>query len=330
MENIERTQFVVLTGHLDDQPLPDLIRTLRVQRKSGRLQVEYPDTPGSFFFEDGQLVDAQLGTLRGVEALYVALALRGAAYNFNPLVRPPERSIDKQAQKFIWDMVEAPRREGLSEISVASAVSSPPAPAALAPPTQSAPLQLAPVPAEFMAPLVERLDAVEAAIVSTSRRFSRERLLYTLIISFLVGLILVTLLQVIFGPFVAAPASATTPVNKEQARAVPGELARTAPAQTTEATNTAAPAPQQIQQPLAADLTTVREAPKSGGVATPRTEYVVRIRMRVKNGQVTGARVLNSRSGMSTYEALALKLAMQHRYPEDFTGGDTLKIIVER
>ncbi|HEX8423368.1 MAG TPA: DUF4388 domain-containing protein, partial [Pyrinomonadaceae bacterium] len=106
MENIERTQFVVLTGHLDDQPLPDLIRQLRVQRKSGRLQVEYKDAPGSFFFEDGQLVDAQLGSLRGLEALYAALALDGASFNFNPLVRPPERSIDRQQQKFISDLVE--------------------------------------------------------------------------------------------------------------------------------------------------------------------------------------------------------------------------------
>ncbi len=117
-----------------------------MQRKSGRLQVEYDDAPGSFFFEDGQLVAAQLGTLRGLEALYAALALRGAAFNFNPLVRPPERSIDKQEQKFIWDLVEAPRRAGLSELSVTGGGL--PAPSALPAQPQNAPLQLAPVPAE--------------------------------------------------------------------------------------------------------------------------------------------------------------------------------------
>ncbi len=116
VENIERTQFVVLTGHTDEQPLPDLIRRLRVQRKSGRLQVEYADGPGSFFFEDGQMVDARLGALRGVEALYAALALEGGSFNFNPLVRPPERSIDRQGQRFVEDLIEGPRREGLGEI----------------------------------------------------------------------------------------------------------------------------------------------------------------------------------------------------------------------
>src|SRR5919112_3673144 len=123
VENIERTQFVVLTGHTDEQPLPDLIRRLRVQRKSGRLQVEYKDGPGSFFFEDGQMVDARLGELRGVEALYAALSLGGASFNFNPLVRPPERKIDRQGQQFIRDLVEARRREAPAEIRLAGGAS---------------------------------------------------------------------------------------------------------------------------------------------------------------------------------------------------------------
>ena len=349
MENIERTQFVVLTGHLDDQPLPDIIRTLRVQRKSGRLQVEYPDAPGSFFFEDGQLVDAQLGTLRGVEALYAALSLHGAAFNFNPLVRPPERSIDKQEQKFIWDLVEAPRREGLSEIRVADGELT--APPTLPTQTQNAPLQLAPAPAEFMAPLIERMTAVETAIISASRRFSRERLIYSLVISFLVGLILTTLLQFIYGSFrleptgaarsgqksnatistvggEAAQGAATAPVNREPAGGALSDLDRAAAAQPSDAARRAEQATQQAQ-PTGPDAISVREAPKTGRDSSAHTEYVVHIRMRVKNGQVIGARVLNSRPGASDDEARALKLAMQHQYPAGFTGGDTLKIIVE-
>src|SRR5918997_638178 len=146
VENVARSQFVVLTGHLDDYPLPELIRRLRAERKTGRLQVEYADGPAAFFFEDGQLVDARLGTLRGVEAVYAALSLGGASFNFNPLVRPPERSIDRQEQKFISDLVEAPRREGLSEIRPAG---TPPAaaPQAIQAPPEGAPLQLAPAPA---------------------------------------------------------------------------------------------------------------------------------------------------------------------------------------
>lgn len=322
MENVERAQFVVLTGHLDEQSLPDIIRTLRAQRKTGRLQVEYPDAPGSFFFEDGQMVAAQLGALRDVEALYAALELRGAAFNFNPLVRPPERSINKQEQKFIQDLVEVPRRAALAEIRVArEELAAPP----LLP--QNAPLQLAPVPAELMAPVVERLTAVEAAIVSASRRFSRERLIYTLIISFLVGLILVTAAQFIYGPFVRTfvPApGAARPGPQPDVTGGPanGETARAANAQPMEATK-------QAQPPASGSAATV-EAQKVDGDSAGRGVYVVRVRLRVRNGQVIGARVLNARPGASAYEAQALKTAMQQQYPANFTGGDTLKIRVER
>ena len=191
---------MVLTGHLDEQPLTDLFRTLRVQRKSGRLQVEYGDAPGLFFFEDGQLVDARLGSLRGLEAVYAALALDGASFNFNPLVRPPERSIDRQQQKFITDLVEAPRRDNLTEIKIAGGNNlHAGATAAIAASTQPAPLQLAPIPAEALAPLEQRLTAVEEAIHATSRRFSRERLIYAIVISFLVGLTAVTAVQALMN-----------------------------------------------------------------------------------------------------------------------------------
>jgi hypothetical protein len=51
--------------------------------------------------------------------------------------------------------------------------------------------------------------------------------------------------------------------------------------------------------------------------------------MDVKDGRVTQARVLNPRAGAGAYEALALRLARQRRYPDNFTGGDTWKIRVK-
>ncbi|MDQ1558719.1 MAG: hypothetical protein QOD32_1779 [Pyrinomonadaceae bacterium] len=237
---------MVLTGHLDDQPLPDLIRTLRAQRKSGRLQIEYADSPGAFFFEDGQLVDAQLGNLRGLEALYAALALDGASFNFNPLVRPPERSIDRQQQKFINDLVATPRRENLPEVRVAGgafpATTTAATGAALAASAQPAPLQLAPVPAELLAPLEQRLTAVEAAINASSRRFSRERLVYAVVISFLVGLCVVTALQALLSlrrnPL-DSPATGAT-ISSQRLDAATGTTAATAGGEATRGTSDAA------------------------------------------------------------------------------------------
>lgn len=323
MENIERTQFVVLTGHTDEQPLPDLIRRLRVQRKSGRLQVEYADGPGSFFFEDGQMVDARLGELRGVEALYAALTLEGGSFNFNPLVRPPERNIDRQGQQFIRDLVEAPRREGLAEVRVAGGAAA--AQGGPAPLPERAPLQLGPGAEELLAPLEGRLLAVEGAIASTARRFSRERLTYAVVIGFLVGLSLVTTLHVLYGPFFGPRAadSAEAPAVREQPAAPPAP----APAQNANTDSNASAAAPEPPPPVPAAAAVVGSR-RFDGVPAPRREYVVEVLVEVREGRVTGARVWNPRPGAAAHEAVALRMARERTYPETFTGGERLKVRV--
>ena len=322
MENIERTQFVVLTGHTDEQPLPDLIRRLRVQRKSGRLQVEFADGPGSFFFEDGQMVDARLGELRGVEALYAALALEGGSFNFNPLVRPPERNIDRQGQQFIRDLVEAPRREGLAEIRVAGRPSAEQGGGHDALP-ERAPLLLGPGAEELLAPLEDRLQAVEGAIAHTARRFSRERLVYAVVIGFLVGLSVVTTLHVLYGPFFGqrAEPAATAPAAKEQTAA--------AEAQPTPNANTKANAEATEPAPPVPAAASVVGSRRFDGVPAPRREYVVEVLVEVKQGRVTDARVWNPRPGAAPFEAVALRMAGERTYPENFTGGERVKIRVK-
>ncbi len=102
---MQSTNFVALAGHLNDYPLPDLIGTLRHKRKSGRLVVEYPISPCSFYFQDGNLVDAQLNSLAGMQAVTVALSQPNASFNFNPLIPPPRQSIDESSQKVILELL---------------------------------------------------------------------------------------------------------------------------------------------------------------------------------------------------------------------------------
>lgn len=327
MENLERTQFVVLTGHLDEQPLPDLIRRLRVLKKSGRLQVEYSDGPGAFFFEEGQLIDAQLGTLRGVEALHAALALEGAAFNFNPLVRPPERNIDRQGQKFISDLIESARREGLAEIRVAGGELETPAASASLP--RKATLQLPPA-AELIAPIEERLTAVEEAIITTSHRFSRERLLYAVIIGFLAGLSLITTLSILrpsrSAPVAGATLSGAALSNSNTANAT----TRVEAAQASKSNEKTGQQPATEQEPPAVPVTAALIGTrKAEGVSNARHEYVVQVLVEVRNGQVTDARVWNPRPGAGAYESVALKMAKERRYPESFSGGERLRIKVK-
>ncbi len=87
---------MALTGQLSDLSLAELIEFFCNQRKTGRLKVDYHRGHGAFFMKDGQLVDAKLGALDGAEAVYFALTLPNAAFDFSADVQPTRRTIDEQ------------------------------------------------------------------------------------------------------------------------------------------------------------------------------------------------------------------------------------------
>src|SRR5919112_3879257 len=101
---MQSNRFVVLTGHLSNYPLSDLVGILRHQRKSGRLLIEYPQGPAMFFFQDGELIDARLNDLVGLQAICVALAQPEASFNFNPLIQSPRRSIEPSLQRAVSEL----------------------------------------------------------------------------------------------------------------------------------------------------------------------------------------------------------------------------------
>src|SRR5436190_14076733 len=71
-----------LTGELSDLSLAELIEFFCNQRKTGRLDVLYPTGTASFHLVTGSVVHAEIGKLRGIEAVYFALTLGNAAFSF--------------------------------------------------------------------------------------------------------------------------------------------------------------------------------------------------------------------------------------------------------
>src|SRR5918912_1221650 len=102
---MQGTNFIALTGHLNDYPLADLIGILRHQRKTGRLLIEYSLSPCSLYFVEDGLVDAQLNTIGGLQAVLVALSQPNASFNFNPLIQPPRRSINESSQRVVLELL---------------------------------------------------------------------------------------------------------------------------------------------------------------------------------------------------------------------------------
>jgi hypothetical protein len=84
---------MALSGQLSDLSLAELIEFFCNQRKTGRLKVAYERAPGYFYFDRGDLVDAKIGSLHGIEAIYYALTLANASFKFSPAFEPTRRSI---------------------------------------------------------------------------------------------------------------------------------------------------------------------------------------------------------------------------------------------
>ena len=81
------------TGQLNDLALSELIEFFCNQRKTGRLKVDYALAPGVFFMKDGDLVDAKVGALNGTEAVFFALTLPSASFDFSAGMQSSRRTI---------------------------------------------------------------------------------------------------------------------------------------------------------------------------------------------------------------------------------------------
>ena len=327
------TRFVVLTGHLDDYPLSDLIGILRHQQKTGRLLIEYPKAPGSFYFEDGELVDVQLDSLVGLQAICVAMAQPPAPFNFNPLIRPSQKSIDSSLRKVVselfgcWD--DSPLQiDAVSIPHPASqferiAIAEPPPTAAI---RGGEVLALPP----FIPPSALRQNRTVLAMAAAG--------------IFLLGL---SSIIAVTGAFQGKVESVSLAASAE--KAMPRSAENTAEAQGSPAVANESPKAKEtssfLQQERRRDSRSTRnnegsrrvaEAPaqpvmeseKNADKETSAKVQMVDVVMRIENGRVLQAAITNHKAGMDGYEALALRIARQRRYSPKANGKETVRIRV--
>ena len=297
---MQNEPFVVLTGHLSNYPLADLVGILRHQRKSGRLLIEYSKGPATFFFQNGELIDARMNELTGLQALCVALAQPEASFNFNPLIQSSRRSIESSYQRAVaelfgcWD-------DSFAQIEAAAA----PQPEVLA---------LPPAP-----PVIVR---------------KRSLFLIGAAIAIAVGLSIV--IALIGG--LNNNAAAETAVQPTQTHVVPIDGAETEiskepittvikPSRKEEKRNTPEAKPAvKTQSEAVAEAQPVKEPVAEPEPASPSIKVV----MQIENGRVLKASIANPKPGMDSYEALALRIARQRRYPATANGGQTVTINVNK
>jgi Domain of unknown function (DUF4388) len=346
----QQSRFVILTGHLKDYPLSDLVGILRHQRKTGRLLIEYPKGPASFYFRDGELVDAQLDNLSGLQAVCVAVVQPASSFNFNPLIQPPKRSIENSMQRVVSELLGCWDENGLEIDAIAPSRSGAQPALAVQPAPQPALLAAGP---SFNISQTTRTDQalVFSSVALEVPKSNYNRVLLTMAASGLMMLGLSTVIAITRGfgarPAASVPAATTVPAatseNKEIA-AVPEpvlskesdpvvetskKVAASFPRDSNRKPTTAIPKQENSSSTgsdQVAAANPIKEEAKPVG-SVPRVESV-RVIVRIDNGRVAEASVANHQPGMAAYEALALRIARQRRYPNKSTGSETVVIKV--
>ncbi len=286
---MQNERFVVLTGHLSNYPLSDLVGILRHQRKSGRLLIEYAKGPATFFFQNGELIDARMNELTGLQAICVALGQPEASFNFNPLIQSSRRSIEVSLQRAVaelfgcWD-------ESYAQIEATAA----PQPEVLA---------LPPAP-----PVIVR---------------KRSLFLIAGLILIVVALSIVT--AVIGGLNNNAAAETTVQPTQNQAAPAAAEPEAPKPAMA----NAVKPNRKEEKRTKPEVKKETEAVAEAQAVKVPeQTSQSIRVVMQIENGRVLKASIANPKPGMDSYEAMALRIARQRRYPATTSGGETVTIAV--
>ncbi|MBA2703065.1 MAG: DUF4388 domain-containing protein [Blastocatellia bacterium] len=346
---MQDSRFVVLTGHLDNYPISDLVGILRHQRKTGRLLIEYAKGPGVFYFQEGDLVDAQLNDLSGLQAICVALAQPSASFNFNPLIQPSRTSIERSLQRVVSELLGCWDESPLQIESIATDRTLPDL--ACLPATSDSPHSLEAGPLE---PL-----ALPAAV--TQRPAGKEG--RPVLVMAAAGLMMLGLSSVIAvtGGFKTVlestrPTSLPTeskeqlatesigqlPSNPETRKtsSVQGEVSKgrelasgfepshrqVGSASLNKRSETSSPG-SSSKIPSATNSRSPNEDDKKSPEVMPSVQSV-NVVMKIENGRVSQASIANHKAGMDGYEALALRIVRQRRYASKLTGEETVRISV--
>lgn len=99
-------------GVLRAMSLQDILQMECLAHNSSVLEVSSPGCTGRVFIQAGQLVHAEAGDKRGLEALAWLLGLKGGEFSLRPFIEPPERTLTER-----WEFVlmEAARRQDEAE-----------------------------------------------------------------------------------------------------------------------------------------------------------------------------------------------------------------------
>jgi response regulator RpfG family c-di-GMP phosphodiesterase len=92
-----------VSGSLKEMGLPDMIQVLSGSKKTGNLRIRSAGASGEVHLQDGNVVNALWGELRGEEAFYALLRLEDGEFGLDPSFRPPARVINQTSESLLLE-----------------------------------------------------------------------------------------------------------------------------------------------------------------------------------------------------------------------------------
>jgi CheY-like chemotaxis protein len=92
-----------LLGTLTEISLMDLLQVLRMNRRSGLLELELEGRRGTLFLSEGEVLDAEVGRFHGEKAFYRTLEWEGGKFEFRPQPVAVEPLIKRPGENLILE-----------------------------------------------------------------------------------------------------------------------------------------------------------------------------------------------------------------------------------
>ncbi len=357
----------MLEGNLSEYPLRELLTILSGKRETGRLELK--PAAGNLYLAKGQLVDARVGSLRGLSAVNVVVTAEATSFTFHRLPVEPECGFNENEQALLAVLIDLDTEE---PTPLLPKVELRPLFASL---TEADNIDSRPVLPESkpgITPALQRLQAVLerrrsaprdvavgfalSAAQQTLRYVQRHNLAFAFVfVLFVVPAIIAITVRLGINNGATelhsvVRGAVSTPKSNEPAAVKPmvdaptsvsekpgAELAATAKSTRNDVEKTTNDKQKQIASEKQKSTTPKREEPVAKKAETESElnknesqTYSIVVTAKIENGRVTEASVTNHKAGLDAYEATAIHLAQQRRFPKDKTGTERIVLTVSK
>lgn len=107
-----------LSGSLEQLGLPEILQVLSQSRRTGQLTITTDTTEGNVYLDDGEVVNAIAGSVKGEPAFGIMMSWTKGEFNFDPGSTTSERLINKRLDGLILDsfrVLDESRRDGVED-----------------------------------------------------------------------------------------------------------------------------------------------------------------------------------------------------------------------